>query len=81
MTGQKLSITAGPSNLETLGGSSSKRALAYTPKRSNVKFHLPMPQRFTAPQFEGLMVVVYSEFRAGGVDFAKVYTAEYMDGL
>jgi hypothetical protein len=76
-----LTIVAGPSYLETAGASGSKRALAYTPKRENVKFHLPMPQRFLAPQMEGLMVVVYSEVRMGGLDFSKVYTGEYMDGL
>lgn len=81
MTGKPLTIIPGPSSLETLGGSSTKRALAYTPKALNVKFNMPMPQRFTAPQMEGLMVIVYSEYRLGGLDFAKVYTAEYMDGL
>lgn len=80
-TGKELNIIPGPSSLETLGGSSTKRAIAYTPNPLNVKFHLPMPQRFTAPQMEGLMVIVYSEYRYGGLDFAKVYTAEYMDGL
>lgn len=81
MTGKELDIRPGPSNLETLGGSSTKRGMAYTPGMLNVKFHLPMPQTFLAPQMEGLVVVVYSEYRYGFVDFAKVYTAEYVDGL
>jgi hypothetical protein len=82
MTGQPLNIFAGPAALELLGASgTTKRAMAYTPKRSNVKFHLPMAHKFTAPQMEGLMVVVYSETRMGGLDFSKVYTAEYMDTI
>lgn len=80
MTGKPLTIIPGPSALETLG-SGTKRCLAYTPNPLNVKFHLPMPQRFGAPQMEGLMVIVYSEYRYGGLDFAKTYTAEYMDGV
>lgn len=81
MTGKPLTIIPGPSALETLGGSSTKRCLAYTPNPLNVKFHLPMPQRFMAPQMEGTTVVVYSEYRYGFIDFAKVYTAEYCDGV
>lgn len=82
LTGQLLNIFAGPVALETLGASgTTKRAMAYTPKKSNVKFHLPMAHKFTAPQMEGLMVVVYSETRMGGLDFSKAYTAEYMDTL
>jgi hypothetical protein len=81
MTGKPLTIIPGPSALETLGGSATKRCLAYTPNPLNVKFHLPMPQRFMAPQMDGLMVIVYSEYRLGGLDFAKIYTAEYMDGV
>lgn len=81
MTGKPLTIIPGPSALETLGGSASKRCLAYTPNPLNVKFHLPMPQRFGAPQMDRLMIIVDSEYRLGGLDWAKVYTAEYMDGV
>jgi hypothetical protein len=80
-TGKPLTLVYGPAFLETAGGSSTKRGMAYTPVPLNVKAHLPLPQRFLPPQMEGLSVVVYSEYRIGGVDYAKVYTAEYVDGL
>lgn len=80
-TGQQLTIMPGPSRMETLGTGQSKMMMAYTPKKGNIKFHIPMPQRFLAPQAEGLEMVVYSEYRYGGLDFSKVYTAEYAYGL
>lgn len=80
-TGKPLTIMPGPSALETLGSGGTKRGMAYTPVPLNVKFHLPMPQRFIPPQFEGFDVVILSEYRYGGLDFAKVYTAEFVDGL
>lgn len=80
-TGKPLTLMPGPSAMETLGTGTTKMAMAYTPNPQNVKFHLPMPQRFIAPQMEGFNVVVLSEYRYGGLDFGKVYTAEYVYGL
>lgn len=81
MTGKPLTIVPGPSSMATLGTSVSKMAVAFTPKPDFIKFHIPMPQRFIAPQQDGLEVVVYSEYRYGGLDISKVYTVEYMYGL
>jgi hypothetical protein len=81
ITGKPLTIVPGTTYLETAGGSSSKRAMAFTPAPTNLKFHLPMTQRFGSPQQQMLTFVVPSEYRYGGLDFKKKYTAEYMDGL
>lgn len=80
-TGKPLTIMPGPSSMATLGTGATKMMMAYTPKPDFVKFHISMPQQFIAPQQEGFEVVIYSQYRYGGLDYAKVYTAEYAYGL
>lgn len=81
MMGKPLKIVQGGSMLETLGGSSSKRMVAFTPKRDNCVLHISMPIRFMAPQLFMLKVIVPGMYRYGGFDMRKVYSARYCDGL
>lgn len=81
MMGEPLEIVSGGSVLETAGGSSSKRMVAFTPRKDNCVLHIPMPIRFAAPQQFMLKVIVPGEYRYGGFDMRKAYSARYCDGL
>jgi hypothetical protein len=82
MAGKPLTIIAGPAYMETATARAPPRWRSPSRRRrQNIKFHIPMPQQFTAPQAEGLEMVVYSEYRYGGLEVVKAYSMEYMYGL
>jgi hypothetical protein len=81
MTGKPLRIVSGGSQLETIGASTSKRVVFYSPTRDKIKFHVPMGLRFEAPQPHMLKFVVPANYKYGPVDWRKAYTGYYMDGV
>lgn len=81
LTGQKFNIVAGGERLATAGGSSSKRAVFFTPDQETMLCHEPLPPRFAAPVAGLLKVIVPMEYAYGGVDIRRVKTVRYMDGL
>ena len=81
MTGQKLEIVSGGSNLETIGAGGTKRMVAYTPVIERVKMHLPMPIMFGAPQPHMNTLIVPSRYRYGQAFHRMPFAAYCMDGL
>lgn len=68
-------------DLNTLGASSSKRAMFYAPTMDNVVMHLPMPLTYMAPQLTLTNVVVPGLYRYGGTHMRIPVSAYYMDTL
>jgi hypothetical protein len=62
----------------TPGGNNS-RCVCYVNNIDRVVFHIPMPQTFVAPQFQGAVVLVPGETRVGGVEFRYPASAFYLD--
>jgi hypothetical protein len=81
MTGKEMRFISGGTYLETAGASTSKRVVCYSPTMDKIKFHVPMGQRFEAPQPHMLKLIVPSRYKYGPVDIRKAYTAYYMDGV
>jgi len=75
-----LTITA-VTELVTLGAGGTKRMAFWNPGNDNMKFHIPMPIKFLAPQMDVLRVVVPGEYKYGGLEIRRPATAYYMDGI
>jgi hypothetical protein len=81
ITGQPLTIR-GVRGLETAGGSSNGRMIAYRRDPSVVKMHLPMPHRFLPVWQTGPMVFdVPGIFRFAGVEVRRPGAFRYVDGI
>ena len=80
-TGRPLTIRA-VRGLETAGGGSTERAVAYRRSPDVLKLHIPMPHRFLPLYQDGpLHWVVPGVFRLGGVDVRRPLEMRYMDGI
>lgn len=80
MTGAELTIRA-DYRLTTLGGSASRRMVAYRRAPDVVKMHIPMPLQFLAPQLSGLLYEVPGMFRIGGCEIRRPGSVRYADGI
>lgn len=81
MTGQPLQIGT-VRGLETAGGGSTERAIAYRKSPDVLKLHIPMPHRFLPVFQDGpLHWVVPGVFRLGGLDIRRPAEVRYMDGI
>lgn len=67
--------------LETLGGSASKRVVFVAPRKSNMVLHIPMSVEFLAPQLTGYRIIVPSFYKYGGFEIRRIVTVRYMDGV
>jgi hypothetical protein len=67
--------------LETLGGSSSKRVVFVAPRKQNMVLHIPLPIEFLAPQYDGYRIVVPGFYKYAGFELRRILTARYMDGV
>jgi hypothetical protein len=67
--------------LVNLGAGATKRIVFFTPTDDNMVLHLPMVQRFLAPQFQDLNIKVPGEYKYGGLNIRRPMTAYYMDGV
>lgn len=67
--------------LATLGSGSTKRVVFFNPIDENMVLHLPMPQRFLAPQFQDLEIKIPGEYKYGGLNIRRVKSCYYMDGV
>lgn len=80
-TGRPLTII-GTRELETAGGSSSARMMAYDNDRSVVQLYLPGPHEFFNPfQKASFVWEVPGLFNYGGVEFRRPKGAAYRDGI
>lgn len=80
-TGQPLEIIASR-DLETAGGSSSARMVAYEASRDVVQFHLPGPHEFLpAFQKSSMTWEVAGIMNVGAVEFRLPKGAAYYDGI
>lgn len=67
--------------LDTAGGSSATRAVFYAKDDDNLTMKIPMPLKFGAPQFIGIGVKVFGEYKYSGVEIRRPTTAYYMDAI
>ena len=68
--------------LETAGASSTKRMVVYARDPQVLKFHLPMPHKFLAPQQSGpLKYEVPGVFRTAGLEIRRPKAILYRDGI
>ena len=79
-TGQPLTIRS-VKGLDTAGAGSSHRMIAYRRDRNVLRFHMPMPHRFLAPQQVIMHFKVPGIFRLGGLDIRRPGAVRYMDGI
>lgn len=81
MTGRPLTIR-GVLGLDTAGGSSTKRMVAYANREDVVKLHLPMPHRFLPVYQDGpTSFEIPGVFRTGGVEVLRTGAFRYLDGI
>lgn len=81
-TGQPLTIRGVFGYLDTAGGSSTKRLVAYRRSPDVLKMHVPMPFRFLPAWQTGPMRFdVPGIFRLGGVDIRRPKAVRYLDGV
>ena len=81
ITGKQLTIR-GVRGLETAGGSSSARMIAYRRDPQIVKVHIPMTHRFLPVWQTGPMVFdVPGIFRFAGVEIRRPKSVRYVDGI
>lgn len=81
LTNRPFNIVAGGERLATLGGSSSKRGVFFTPEDECMVLHQPLPPRFASPVAGILEVTVPCEYALGGANIRRIKTVRYMDGL
>lgn len=67
--------------LETGGSGSTRRMMLYVKNPQRVIMHIPMAQRFLAPQMFGLSVQIPGEYKYSGVEFRYPKSAYYMDNI
>lgn len=80
-TGQQLTIR-GVLGLETAGGSSTRRMVAYANRQDVVKLHVPMPHRFLPVWQNGpTSFEIPGIFRTGGVEVLRPGAFRYLDGI
>jgi hypothetical protein len=81
LTGQPFNIVAGGERLATLGGSSTKRGVFFSPIDECMVLHQPLPPRFATPVAGILEVTVPCEYGLGGTNIRRIKTVRYMDTL
>lgn len=81
LTQRPFNIVAGGERLATLGGSSSKRGVFFTPEDECMVLHQPLPPRFATPVAGILEVTVPCEYSIGGTNIRRIKTVRYMDGI
>ena len=79
-TGSPL-VIRGVRGLETVGGGSSARMVAYRRSPEVMKLHIPMPHQFLPVQVNGLSYEVPGIFRLGGLDIRLPGAVRYRDGI
>ena len=79
-TRQPLNIIAAR-GLDTIGGGSSARMIAFRQSPEVLKMHIPMPLRFLPVQIVGLSYKVAGLFRVGGLDIRLPKEVRYIDGI
>lgn len=67
--------------LDTAGASSGTRVVFYNKDDDNLTYKLPMELKFGAPQFVGIGVKVFGEFKFSGTEIRRPTTAYYMDAV
>jgi len=80
MTGRPLTIMPG-FGLDTAGVGGVKRMIGYVKSDMRLKFHIPLPVRFLAPQFVNYRTQVLAEYKYSGVEFIYPKSAMYIDGI
>jgi len=60
-------------------GASTNRAVFFNADDDNMVYHVPMPLRFLAPQYQGLKIIVPGEYKYAGLEIRRVPTVYYRD--
>lgn len=67
--------------LSTLGSGGTKRAVFFNPTDENMVLHLPLTQRFLAPQYQDLTIKVPGYYKYAGLNIRRTPSTYYMDGI
>ena len=67
--------------LENAAANNKGRMIAYRRDPSVLRFHLPMPHRFYAPQQQILRYIVPGIFRLGGLEIRRPKAIRYLDKI